>query len=60
MGVVLGSGYSQVPLAPESAALATLATTATEEIKAQRGEREYPIMRGRKETQMLAEKRDAK
>lgn len=49
MGTVLGSGYSQVPLAPESAALATLATRATKEIKAQWCERENTIMKERKE-----------
>lgn len=50
MGTVFGSGYSQVPLAPESAALAALATRATIEIKAQRCEREDPIMKVRKST----------
>lgn len=43
MGVVLGSGYSQVPLAPESA-LATLAMKATEEIKAERRDRARGIL----------------
>ena len=53
MGVVLGSGYSQVPLASESA-LAILAMMATtEKIKAQRGERRKPILEGVKDTQML-------
>ena len=53
MGLVSGSGYSQVPLLPDSA-LATLVTTAAKEIKAKRSRRENPIMRVGEETQMLA------
>lgn len=44
MGVVLGSGYSQVPLAPESA-LTILARTTIEEIKAQRVDGVTPILK---------------
>ena len=43
MGVVLGSGYSQVPLVLVSAP-ATLAMTAIEDIKAQRGKRRKSIL----------------
>ena len=43
MGVVLGSGYSQVPLVLESAH-ATLARTAIEDIKAQREKRRKSIL----------------
>ena len=43
MGVVLGSGYSQVPLVLESAH-ATLARTAIEDIKAQREKRRDSIL----------------
>ena len=52
MGLVSGSGYSQVPLLPESA-LATLVTTATKEIKAKRIGRENPIMIVGKQTQIM-------
>ena len=59
MGFVSGSGYSQVPLLPESA-LATLVTTAAKEIKAKRSRREDPIMRVGEETQiMLANVRES-
>lgn len=54
MGVVLGSGYSQVPLAPESA-LAILAMIASEEIRAQCGDREDPILEEVKYMEMLVE-----
>ena len=53
MGVVLGSGYSQVPLAPESALAILPMIATTEKIKAQRGERMKPILEGVKDTQML-------
>lgn len=51
MGIVLGSGYNHVPLAPESA-LAILAITTTGNIKAQRGDRENHIVIGVKNTQI--------
>lgn len=44
MGVVLGSGYSQVPLVLESALASFETITATEVIKAQRGDGEKPIL----------------
>ena len=49
MGFVSGSGYSQVPLLPDSALV--LVTTEAKEIKAKRSGRENPIMRVGEETQ---------
>lgn len=56
MGVVLRSGYSQVPLAPEST-LAILAMITTNEIQAQRQDTVKSIFTVLKNTQILVDKR---
>ena len=51
MGVVLGSGYNQVPLVLESAHT-VLAMTAIEDIKAQRERRRNPILESVEDLEM--------
>lgn len=53
---MLGSGYSQVPLASESALASFETTTATDVIKAQRGDRDKPILEIMKDGKMMLEK----
>lgn len=53
MGVVLGSGYSQVPLVLESALAKFEIMRAMEVIKAQRGDRGKPMLEVVKDRQMM-------